>query len=100
MTKITESNDNLLDSLRSVESYKSFLQFAKLLQENRSLEDKSSANVDPFGRGELGWENHSITSFLEAAISWSEDSGELEKIDDFNLWHKFASFLYAGKIYE
>lgn len=47
-------------------------------------------------------ENVAIEHFLEAAVAWAEDSnfGLNQGLAASNPWHRFAAFLYAGKIYE
>jgi hypothetical protein len=42
------------------------------------------------------WQNGSVSSYLEAAAAWMEDSADLQQPS----WRDFAQFLYAGKIYE
>lgn len=48
------------------------------------------------------WENGSIEDFLEAASAWAEDSafGSQQELLLTSPWRKFATFLYAGNIYE
>jgi hypothetical protein len=46
--------------------------------------------------GALGWENGSISSFLNAALSCVEDGEHSQEAN----WREFAKFLYFGKIYE
>lgn len=49
-----------------------------------------------------GWENHSIGSFLEAALAWAETTkmGVTQGLPEEPTWRGFAAFLYCGKIYE
>jgi hypothetical protein len=46
--------------------------------------------------------NHTIADFLDAAVSWAEDSsfGAQQGLIDAAPWKRFAVFLYCGKIYE
>ncbi|MGB0944709.1 MAG: DUF7660 family protein [Marinomonas sp.] len=75
--------------LEEVEDEKSFLLFVKSLIKNHQSSD--------------GWENNTISEFLESSVAWAEDSNfgisqdsELE----VNKWKQFAIFLYCGKVYE
>lgn len=65
-----------------------FLSFARSLAANKANDD--------------GWENTTKEAFLNASISWAEDSdfGLSQGIAPSNPWRQFAVFLYCGKIYE
>jgi len=86
--------------LEEVKDEQSFLNFAKVLQEDRkSREGKATDEVGFSGE----WANNSISSFLEGAIAWAEDSDfgiRQEPELETNKWKQFAVFLYCGKIYE
>jgi hypothetical protein len=90
--------------LETVEDETSFLKFVEALRQDRETEvaAQRTTGTDPFGRGPNGWENHTIESFLEAALSWAKSTGlgETQGLKDENPWKKFAVFLYCGKIYE
>ncbi|MEM9345093.1 MAG: hypothetical protein AAGB26_00620 [Planctomycetota bacterium] len=90
----------LTELLELVDGPKSFLAFVRKLHEDRLSE--LSKETDPFGRGQNGWENHTIESFLEASIRWGEDSdmGASQDLADSSSWKRCAVFLYCGKIYE
>ena len=94
----------LAKSLDSVSDLNSFLSFARLLAADRaaSVRAEASSSSHPVGPAAGGWENTSIESFLEAAISWATDTemGLLQGISSGNPWKRFATFLYCGKIYE
>jgi hypothetical protein len=50
-----------------------------------------------------GWQNGTIEQFLEAALSWAEDTGfgrTQGLADNVVPWRRLAVFLYTGKIYE
>jgi hypothetical protein len=97
-------NNSPHELLETVADEASFLKFVAALRQDRETEvaAQKTTNVDPFGRGPTGWENHTIEDFLEAASSWAEDSdfGKSQGLTDENLWKKFAVFLYCGRIYE
>ena len=57
--------------LEEVVDEKSFLLFVKSLIIDR--EPHEGKQVDDVGHTE-GWANNSISSFLESAVSWAEDS--------------------------
>jgi hypothetical protein len=90
--------------LEGVSDQVSFLAFARQLQADRArsaereLSEASSALTPDAG----GWENTTIEAFLQAAISWAEDSkfGASQGLSTNNPWRQFATFLYCGKIYE
>jgi hypothetical protein len=82
----------------------SFLKFAKALLADRELAEatESAHASNPYGPDRGGWENTTISEFLEAAIAWAEDSdfGRRQGSSLENPWQAFAVFLYCGKIYE
>lgn len=93
--------DELLERVIDEES---FLNFVRALAEDRAsaVRAEKLKPSSPLGSDAGGWYNTTIESFLEAAVSWAEDtsfdSGQSAETE--NLWHKFAVFLYCGKIYE
>jgi hypothetical protein len=82
----------------------SFLAFAKSLLQDRTRAEAMEAKHPSafYGQSHLGWENTTISGFLEGAVGWAEDSdfGATQGIDSSDPWKKFAVFLYCGKIYE
>ncbi len=94
----------LHEHLETVDDERSFLAFARALQQDRmeAVAAESRAPSSPYGQDAGGWENVSIESFLESAIAWAEasDFGANQGLTSTNLWKKFAVFLYCGKIYE
>lgn len=94
---------SLYDAVQSVNDEESFLAFARALAADRahSVLVEAIKSSSPYGPDAGGWENKSIEGFLEAAISWAEDTnfGRTQALDD-NPWKRFAVFLYLGKIYE
>jgi len=94
---------NLYDLIDKVKDQKSFLFFVKALLQDKEEEVSKNQSLDLCGRGANGWENHTIESFLAAAIAWAEDSdfGKNNKPElKDNPWQQFANFLLAGKSYE
>lgn len=83
---------------------KSFLEFVNTLIADleRAIEAEKQNPSSPYGVDAGGWENVSIERFLEAAVSWAEDSnfGLNQRLPASNPWRWFAAFLYSGKIYE
>ena len=93
----------LHEYLDKVKDQESFIRFAKALQADKEDEDqKEKTNPSgPYSAGHNGWENNTVSGYLEAAISWAEDSNFGEKFEKTdNVWKKLAMFLYGGKIYE
>lgn len=95
---------NVSELLERVTDSQSFLVFVRALVIDR-LQAKNRESVnnnqsDVFQENE--WENTTIESFLDAAISWAEDSdfGTTQGLLSSNPWRQFAVFLYCGKIYE
>ena len=93
MAELHELADAVIDE-------SSFLRFVAALRADR--EAAAGEHVDPSGSGALGWQNHTIEAFLEAAMAWAEDSnfGRRVGLTDVSPWKRFASFLYCGKTYE
>lgn len=87
-------------ALDAVKDESSFLAFVKALVANR--EQHEGKAIDEVGFVE-DWANNNISGFLEAAVSWAEDSNfgvNQEPALATNKWKQFAVFLYCGKIYE
>ena len=86
--------------LEEVKDEASFLLFVKSLITDR--ETHEGKPIDEVGfAGD--WTNNSISGFLEAAVSWAEDSNFGVRQDSelkSNKWKQFAVFLYCGKVYE
>jgi len=100
------------EALELVEDQSTFLEFVRALaadrvEGQRSLEAGGGAGIRmPDGTrlidlDDFGWRNFTIVDFLEASLSWAEDSdfGARQGISP-NPWRQFATFLYCGKIYE
>jgi hypothetical protein len=91
---------DLHEMLENVDGPESFLEFVRQLHADRLSE--VSKPKDAFGRGASGWENHTIEAFLDAAVSWGEDTdmGASLGLEDASAWKRCAVLLYCGKIYE
>jgi hypothetical protein len=94
----------LNDLIEEVNDEQSFLLFVDALLKDRIAEVKAQEGdpIDDCGRGPLGWENHTIEDFLEAAYAWAESTniGSTQDLACVSPWRRFAAFLYCGKIYE
>jgi hypothetical protein len=92
------------EALELVSDSSTFLMFARLLVADRIDEVRKEAEKpsSPYGPGHNGWENGTIETYLDAAISWAEDTdmGASQGLAPGNPWKQFAVFLYVGKIYE
>jgi len=97
-------NKSLVEMLEIVEDETSFLKFMKALLKDRQAEVEAEkvTPIDPFGKGALGWENHTIEAFLERGLSWAltTNFGETQGLADKSPWRRVATLLYCGKIYE
>ena len=88
----------LIDLVEAVDSRDSFLKFLRALIDDKEDEDnKEIINPSsPYSSGMNGWENQSISDYLESIYGWVEDSETKEKPS----WKLIAKGLYMGKIYE
>jgi len=90
---------DLYDLEKRVYDRESFLAFVQALADDREgevMEEKTTPS-SPWGPGAHGWENGSIEQFLDAALRWAHDSGQLPAEPS---WQAFAQFLHLGKLYE
>lgn len=90
---------DLNELLEKVNTKDTFLQFVKALKDDKIDEDeKEKTNPSsPYSYGVNGWENGTISSFLESIEAYGQDS---EQIKEKPNWKNFALLLYAGKFYE
>jgi len=88
---------DLDEKLEQVNSKESFLDFVQALIDDKINEEQKEIvkSSSPYSEGANGWENGTITDYLDAAHAFSVDTGDLELS-----WKSFAKFLYAGKFYE
>jgi hypothetical protein len=93
--------DNLLEM---VFDEKSFLNFVQALgedfhEEKQIVKDSPSS---PYSNGQLGWENGSIDTMLDAAAAWGNSTlmNPSNNTSSKNPWYRCAHILYAGKFYE
>jgi len=88
----------------SVETEQDFLNFVEALAQDRIDEEQREKEnpSSPFGPGVNGWENGSISSFLEASLRWAKASinGHEYYEKPENPWKRAAHILHAGKSYE
>ena len=79
-----------------VKSEKDFIDFLRKLYKEKVKDDNDK--VEKYSSGKYGWENQTISSFLEAMLAGYEDKIEDNYFD--NVWTKMANIVYLGKIYE
>lgn len=92
---------NLYDAAERVDSKESFLEFVRLLAEDREAD--SSGTPDMCGRGPNGWEHHSIEDFLFTIADWGASSSGLTGLPQIApeaSWRSFALILHSGRFYE
>jgi hypothetical protein len=82
----------------NVNSGKTFLEFLRLLENDfsNSMFEEAENPSPPYDHTTRGWENVTISQFLEAAHAWAADS----EIPEAPSWQWFATLLLAGKGYE
>lgn len=90
---------NLDELIEKVNSKETFLQFVKALKEDKIEEDEKekSSPSSPYGPGANGWENGTVSTFLDAVVAFGKDSDLIKEEPN---WKNFALLLYAGKFYE
>ena len=98
-----QSAASLRPILDDVSDLKSFLRFLDALRADHEDADRKEASK-PAGLGSSwnGWENGSISAFLERAVAWTEDNqrGDQAFLANENPWKAAARIIYAGKYYE
>jgi hypothetical protein len=88
-------------ALDAVEDRESFLEFVRVLAEDRRLAsdmEAADARYAQFG-GARDWQWGKIEDYLEASCACAEASTE-KWFGPEPSWKAFATFLYVGKIYE
>ena len=79
-----------------VKTEKDFIDFLRKLYKEKVKDDNDKR--EKYSSGKYGWENQTISGFLEAMLAGYED---IIKDSDFdNVWTKMANIVYLGKIYE
>ena len=89
--------------LDRVEDLPSFVRFIDALRKDREDADrKEAARPGPSDPGWNGWQNGSVSTFLESAVAWVDDNGRGDPafLADENPWKAAARIIYAGKYYE
>ena len=79
----------------------SFVRFVMQLIEDRLEAEKMEMQNPQYYSlgGARGWQNSSISAFLECALAGAEEQNDWV-ISDTPTWRGLALFLYLGKIYE
>jgi len=88
---------DLNELLDKVDSKETFLEFVNALKRDKEDEDKKEEENPsaPYSPGVNGWENGSISAFLDAMHAFGQDNDKI-RLD----WKSFALLLYSGKFYE
>lgn len=98
------SSESLRLLLDDVQDLQSFIGFIDGLRRDSEDADRKEAlkPAGPYSSGWNGWENGSISAFLERAVAWTEDNqgGDPAFLADENPWKAAARIIYAGKYYE
>lgn len=95
-----QSWESLQPLLEGVHDLQSFVRFIDGLRRDSEDADRKETlkPAGPYSSGWNGWENGSISAFLEAAVAWAEASPR--SLADENPWKAAAKIIYAGKCYE
>jgi hypothetical protein len=93
---------DLAKALNNVNSKEAFLEFVQALAADRAEEEKLEKQTpsSAYGPGGKGWENGSISSYLEAMVHWVSAPANKKEFPEKVDWKTFAKILYAGKFYE
>jgi hypothetical protein len=91
--------DKLLNNVNSKEA---FLEFVHALAADRAEEEELEKQTpsSPYGSGAKGWENGSISSYLDAMACCASAPANKNEFPEKADWKTFAKILYAGKFYE
>jgi hypothetical protein len=92
----------------TVHDCESFLAFVRALVADReaAVEAEKQNPTDPRVLGLVpdagGWYNFTVEAYLNASLSWAEDTGMgvSQGLPPEPSWRAFAVFLLCGKIYE
>lgn len=93
----------MLEILHDVTDEDTFLMFLKALANDKFAEDEmEKINPSPsYSSGAKGWENNSISDFLDAAVACATDGADsTNRLGQNNPWKRAAAIIYGGKIYE
>ncbi|RUV01732.1 hypothetical protein EOB36_12270 [Mesorhizobium sp. M6A.T.Cr.TU.017.01.1.1] len=89
--------------LKKVQDLPSFVRFIDALSKDRKDADRKEA-TEPAGpdTGWNGWENGSLSTFLESSVAWFKENerGDPAFLAGDNPWKAAARVIYAGKYYE
>lgn len=100
---------NAMDLLSDVFDQESFMAFVEALLNERVLASRYAetrgsylqSGMERADEDAFGWRNCTIEDFLNASLRWAKDSkfGEQQGLSP-NAWHRAATFLFYGKLYE
>jgi hypothetical protein len=90
--------EELLEAVTDRDTFISFV--SALAAEREQAEDIERADPQRYGLdGALGWKNGDIAAFLDAALTYFEETA-FHRPERKPSWRMFAEFLYQGKIIE
>ena len=91
-----ENKSDVIDP-DQVKTEKDFIDFLRKLYKEKVKDDNDKK--EKYSSGKYGWENQTISGFLEAMLAGYESI--IEDNNNFdNVWTKMANIVYMGKIYE
>lgn len=99
------NSSDLYEMAEQVDSKEAFLRFVEALAQDAAAADAEPTQT-PTGGPNLspgGWENGTITAYLEAMCAWSACNSGVTgapMVPDEPSWSTFAEILHAGKFYE
>ena len=78
-----------------VKTEKDFINFLRKLYKEKIKDDNDKK--EKYSSGKYGWENQTISTFLEAMLA---GYSTIKNNEFDNVWTKIANIVYLGKIYE
>jgi len=92
---------DLLQLLENVNSKRTFLEFLRALADDAAEDDELEKESPPsWGPGPKGWENGSISTYLDAIARCVSAPANRSKFPEKADWKTFAKILLVGKSYE
>ena len=96
--------NDLISAADAVVDERGFIRLLQLMALDRQDEEQKelAAPSPPYAAGANGWENGSVTAFLDAAAAWAEATQHTSnlKAGPSDIWRRAAKIIVAGAFYE